>query len=168
MSVATLLSSCVADPRPLPAAIASTDLARVTVLREGLLRLQTRQTADGNWDDMPTLQVINRHVEPVPHFTAAPSTGSALTVETAAISITVNPANESATVACAALSGAPYSWSWAAGSPRPAGDFATLVSAAGMYILDDGRTARLDGDGPAAWFANGTHPSTQTDFYAFC
>ena len=47
------------NPTPLPGSVAlgPQDLVRVTVMRPGLLRLQTRPTTTYPWDDRPSLQV---------------------------------------------------------------------------------------------------------------
>jgi hypothetical protein len=181
------------DPEALPGAVTVgvSNLVRVTVLRDGLLRLQARPSSSSShavpdrWDDRPTLQVLNRNLGSVPAFNVTPSS-TELTVVTRGTTLRAGPSN--ATVQCSAGGdGAQpsYSWSWGGGgssssrSNSPAVDFPSLVSAAGMYILDDTNTSRLAPGSTQAghqlpgeavpWLDRGDGDyEDSVDFYIFC
>ena len=152
-----------ADPRPVAPAVVATDALRVTVLRPGLMRLQTRAEPQTAWDDRPSLQIINRRVLPVPPFTTAHS-DKGLNVTSAAMSVLLST-NGSMSVRCSGRDA--YSWSM---RQPPMHDFETLVNAAGMYILDDAYTTRLVPGSTAVipWIDRNNQRSGQTDYYAFC
>ena len=139
--------------RPLPAPGASVDSSggRITVLRDGLFRLQLGQPDD--LDDRPTFQIVNRHWD-VPRFrdiTAGLPSGS-LGVATAAANLTVQ-SNGQVSFSCAGRAG----WEWSSAGGEPASsveEFGMPISRRGVYVLDDTHTARLGGgdDREIAWW----------------
>eukprot|EP01065_Artemidia_motanka_P009447 TRINITY_DN1482_c0_g1_i2.p1 TRINITY_DN1482_c0_g1~~TRINITY_DN1482_c0_g1_i2.p1 ORF type:complete len:865 (+),score=254.11 TRINITY_DN1482_c0_g1_i2:79-2673(+) len=145
-------------PSPDPAAVVSSDTVRFTVLSSGLIRVQT-VSAKEPWDDRSTLHVVNRRL-PVPKFTH-----TAGSVSTADVTVTA-AADGNATATCG---GDVFRWSWTPGSPPETGSthdrFSSFITAAGMYLLDDTATARLD-DAERPWLDHRT--TAQTDFYFFC
>lgn len=150
---------------------------RVTVLREGLVRVQLGTRPYGI-DDRPTLVVVNRRT-PVPRFVVERA-GDALGVKTAALRLRLTP--ERAGRARIQLTCDRASTRWSAVVDVAGGiDDALLdalppvpVSARGWYVLDDSRTARLEPDAghasrPSriAWWA-AARPGAPTDLYLLC
>lgn len=145
---------------------------RITVLRDGLMRLQAQdpEMAAFEFDDRQTLQVVNRRL-PVPAFNWTNHSGSSvLTAWTEAMSVTITAAGKYS-VTCNGRE--EYSWSE---GHDPSSDFETFVNPSGLYVMDDASTARLrDSASPIPWFdyeshpwAEPTIPPGQSDYYIFC
>jgi len=62
--------------------------ARLTVLADGLVRLEQRRAGAAAFDDRASLAVINRRVAPAPAFSVARPNASAVVVQTARLRVT--------------------------------------------------------------------------------
>ena len=158
-SLPAALAEAAPDDRPQPLADAAAVVslpgaARVSVLGDGLLRVQL----GGTLDERPTYQVVNRRT-PVPHFTHS-AQGGTLTVKTSLASVRATA--HSVDFSCSAgAGGAGGSWSWQPQRDPNTDPLQTAmpISARGMYVMDDSDTARLGGADAThvAWWQ---HPKT--------
>jgi hypothetical protein len=168
------------DPSPDPAAVVDLPSlgVRITALSDGLLRLQLGGPT--LFDDRPSFQVVHRHT-PVPTYRTV-RTASSLTVSTnvSTLSVTTHASGGHAvSLAClphgADSMGTVSGDTWSAVVNARGGlDNATLsalppmpVSTAGWYVLDDSRTARLEG-GSSSRMAWWRHARNGTDLYTMC
>lgn len=160
----------VPTPNPLAnsSAIVNVSDAAVTILAEGLFRVQLG--AVGQRDDRPTYQVVNRRA-PVPKFTVEQNSSDSITVVTTRASVYVSvsenrTASPQIVFTCKDASvGGDGLWSW---NPDidPSKDLLQSgmpINQHGMYVLDDSDTARLGGDDAhdIAWWEYPLNTSTQ-------
>lgn len=78
------------DPAPNASAVVLFGGARFTVLTPQMVRMELPR-ADGIFDDLPTLTVLNRRL-PVPPFTVTPLNATAIRIQTSALAVTYDSA----------------------------------------------------------------------------
>ena len=166
------------DASPAPEAVVNftqTGL-RVTVLSEGLMRLQWNggdSHADETMDDRPTLQVVNRRILPVAKFSSSVHGGS-LHVATTSLSLTVNVKSSAASASFICTYGSEpmrsHNETFAAGKPPAPPHFPTLINSEGMYLMHDGPTHRIttEDDAKQPWLDKTTAQPSNLDVYFFC
>ena len=160
MTTPTTLPSLRTDPVADPRAVVQGDTYRITVLADGLLRLE--YAADGRFEDRASTLALNRR-GPVPEFRVA-DTGSHVVVTTDRLRLTYDKGPFSTSgLAVEVLGGiTTYHSVWRYGIPAPdlGGTARTLdmadgaiplepgiVSREGFGVLDDGTSLLWDDDG---------------------
>ncbi|MGZ4625444.1 MAG: TIM-barrel domain-containing protein [Kineosporiaceae bacterium] len=169
--IPTLPSDPVADPR----AVVQGDTYRITVLTDGLLRLE--YAADGRFEDRASTFALSRRL-PVPDFRVS-DTGTHLVLSTDRLRLTYDKGPFSTSgLAVEVLGGiTTYHSVWRFGQPAPnlGGTARTLDWADGAIRLEDGVVARegfavLDDSPSLLWDAEGwvvPRDGSRTDLYVF-
>ena len=181
-----LVSAAAARPDPSTSDLAIVDSpwgARVSVLQEGLFRLQLGGTS--RFDERATFNVVNRKL-PVPAFNSSLSVTAGLVVTTAAATITVWPPVAAANAPLPPTESSVHQVSFSC--PAGASNWTSQVSVAGglnsseggtlpvvpvsmrgWYVMDDTATLRLAGgnESDLDWWQH-TFAPAGTDLYLFC
>ena len=170
-SLPTLATDPVADPR----AVVQGDTYRITVLAEGLLRLE--HAPDGRFEDRASTFALHRRLD-VPEFRVA-DTGTHLVLTTPRLRLTYDKAPFSTSgLAVEVLGGiTTYHSVWRYGQPAPnlGGTARTLDLADGAIPLEPGVAARegfavLDDSASLLWDADGwvaPRDGSRPDLYVF-